>query len=732
MMNSTPASHCTPLEAKSSILGRTLPDLIDQACEDQPSSQEDSPTSQQTLNQWRKGRWQAFPIAEFRHAAEEFALGLETLGLMRGDRVALVMHSDTGFAIADLGCLLAGLVDVPIDLTQTIENILFILQHTAAKALVISNQDLLNQLMPYLWETPELRSVVLVEGGETQGVEETRGVGDAETRGNGGRSDLECEASETSQDSTSPQSPSLSASPCPPVPASSSLQIPRLLCHQPDHGCTSVCPQCVQLATLDEVRAWGREQWSEAAVQGLRDAIAPQDLATILYIPSETKRPRGVMLSHENITANVLAAFTSYPDLPTGPEEVAMLFLPLTHIFARVFLYGHLAFGHSVYFSDANHLIKHLRRVKPTFLITVPRLLEKVHERILDRAQHLSRFDRAVLLWAIKLAQRFKLNRPHRLYALQMQLADRLVFGQWRAVFGGRLRACICGGAALSGELVRFFSAAGVPVLQGYGLTESSGVLCYNRGTENRAGTVGVPIPGVEVAIASDHEILIRAPFVMQGYYREPDATRHAIDEEGWLHTGDLGTLSDDRFLTITGVKKPLFKLSTGKYVSALPLEQGLMRSPLVAHAVTVGLNRKFCGLLIFPNLEALRVGAEVWGIDATQSDWLKHPRILALYQPLIDAANCHLPYWSTVRKFALVDAELTQENGLLTADEQVNRAAVLERFEKEIEGLYGGGEDAETGGRGDAETSRGGVHDPPAIGTNGTCPVYAKSLMRH
>ncbi|MBD2258453.1 AMP-binding protein [Pseudanabaena sp. FACHB-2040] len=699
-MNAISVSHCAALEAESPILGRTLPALLDQACEGQPSLQEDPAAPQQTLNQWRRGRWQSLPIPEFRRAAEEFALGLETLGLVRGDRVALVMHSDTGFAIADMGCLLAGLVDVPIDLTQTIENILFILQQTAAKALVISNQDLLNQLMPYLWETPELGSVVLVE------IEETREYGDAPPR-------LHIPAS---------------SSPHP----ESCLQIPRLLCQQPSGSpCPSPCPQCVQLATLAEVSAWGWERWSEAGVRGLRDAIAPHDLATILYIPSETKQPRGVMLSHENITANVLAAFSSYPDLPTGPEEVALLFLPLTHIFARVFLYGHLAFGHSIYFSDANHLIKHLRRVKPTFLITVPRLLEKVHERILDRAQHLSRFDRAVLLWAIKLAQRFNLNRtPHRLYALQLQLADRLVFGQWRDVFGGRLRACISGGAALSEELVRFFSAAGVPVLQGYGLTESSGVVCYNRGTDNRAGTVGMPIPGVEVAIAPDHEILIRAPFVMQGYYQDPEATRQAIDEAGWLHTGDLGTLSADRFLTITGVKKPLFKLSTGKYVSALPLEQGLMRSPLVAHAITVGLNRKFCGLLIFPNLEALRVGAETWGIDAGCPGWLQQPRIVALYQPLIDTANCHLPYWSTVRKFVLVDAELTQENGLLLADGRVNRTAVLERFAGEIEGLYGGGEDVGRGERGDAEREGRGVWGDGEGGE--ACPVYAKSLMRH
>ncbi|HEY9762875.1 MAG TPA: long-chain fatty acid--CoA ligase [Trichocoleus sp.] len=658
-MNDTPTLYRAPIDSGSLVLGRTLPSLLDEACT-QVLTQPDSSSDSGVLHQWHRGEWQSLSLLDFRRGAEEFALGMMSLGLARGDRVALVMHSDTHFAIADMGCLLAGLVDVPIDLTQTIENVLFILQHTAAKVLVVSNQELLDHLLPYFWATPELKRVVVATSGGTW---------------TGGMS-------------------------------------------------------------LEEVQARGREQWSVEGAQELRDAIASQDLATILYIASETKRPRGVMLTHENITANVLAAFSSYPNLQRGPEEVALLFLPLTHIFARVFLYGHLAYGHRVYFSDASHLVKHLRRVKPTFLITVPRLLEKIHERILEKGRHLNRSDQAVFNWALRLAQRFEPNRlPHRPYALRMQLADRLVFAQWRAVFGGRLKACICGGAALSGDLVRFFSAAGVPVLQGYGLTETSGVLSFNRGSHHRVGSVGLPITGVEVTLAPDQEILVRAPFVMQGYYQDSEATNRVIDAEGWLHTGDLGKISADGFLTITGVKKSLFKLSTGKYVSPLPLEQALMRSPLVAHALTVGMNRKFCGMLIFPNLEALYVGAEQWNIDATKSDWLHHPRIWNLYQSLIDTANCHLPYWSTVRKFALLEAELTEENGLLLPDGTLNRMGVMERFAEEIEVLYGSEREVETQttpskqeGQGTREVREG--EEWPLAGSS--CPTYARSLMHY
>ncbi len=435
------------------------------------------------------------------------------------------------------------------------------------------------------------------------------------------------------------------------------------------------------------------------------------------------------MLTHENITANVLASFSSFPNLGQGEAETTLLFLPLTHIFARVFFYGHLAYGHSIYLSDPNHLVKHLRTISPTVMITVPRLIEKIHERLIDRGQKLKRSDRAIFNWALSLAQRFDVSQtPRGLYKLQLQLADRLVYGKWREAFGGKLRSLICGGAAVRADLVNQFTAAGIPILQGYGLTETSGVLFYNRTTHNRAGSVGAPIAGVETAIAADGEILIRSPFVMQGYYKDEIGTQSVLSD-GWLHTGDIGELGQDSFLTITGVKKPLFKLSTGKYVSPLPLEQELNQSPLVRHAVTVGANQKFCGMLIFPNLDALRAGADEWDIDCTQANWLTHPRLLAIYQTLIDQANCHLPYWSTVRRFTLVDAELSVDNGGLQADGTVNRLWVAEQFIDVIQSLYlpnplltDAGADAD-----DAYASAASF-----AGQAVACPTYAKSLLHH
>ncbi|MGB3201261.1 MAG: AMP-binding protein [Nodosilinea sp.] len=652
------------------ILRHTLPSLLQGA--DGVAISND-----RALNHWRKGKWQSLSTDAFCRAVEELALGLETFGLHRGDRVALMMHSDMGFAIADFGTLLAGLVNVPIDLTQTIENILFILQEVEAPLLLVSSVDLLDQIRPYLWEVPTLKTVIVAEVPENWQADQTLG----------GKV-------------SAPESVL-------PLPAPEAcLQIPHLLCEvQSQPLCPPVpMPEALRVCSLAEVRHLGRQRWTAAVVQALGDAIAPRDLATIIYIASETKRPKGIMLSHENISANVLAAFSSYPNLGTGPEEVALLFLPLTHIFARVFLYGHLAWGHSIYFSDPNHLIKHLRRVKPTILITVPRLLEKVHSRILDQGHHLSRFDRRVLHWAIKLATRFDVEQPPQgLYRLQLQLAERLVFPKWRQVFGGQLKTCICGGAALSGELVQFFSAAGVPVYQGYGLTETSGVLYYNREGQNRPGTVGLPVPSVELTLASDQEILVRAPFVMQGYYHDPAATAAVLTTDGWLHTGDLGQLDADGFLTITGVKKSLFKLCTGKYVSSQPLEAGLKISPLVAQAIAVGANRKFCAMVIVPNLTALQ--AQDWDIDTTQPDWWHHPRITALYQRLIDQANCQLPYWTTVRKFTLIAAEQLNREGLATV----------------VERLYGDGEGQ--GDRGDGGDGRDGGE---------SCPVYARSLMRY
>mgnify|MGYP002786831633 FL=1 len=679
-------------------LGKTLPELLDDACDRYPN--------EQALNQWQKRQWRSLSNTQFRYESEAIALGWLSLGLNRGDRVGLMMQNDISFCLVDMSCLLAGLIDVPIDLTQTIENIIFILQHSETKILVISNLDLLYQILPYLTEKSTLQGVIIASVPDNWDRIQAQLV----------------------HPTIHPEESSL-------APPDDCLQIPHLLGEgHPSHTSpNSHLPRSVWVRSLTDLQQQGEAQWHQAQVDALRSQIQPHDLATILYIASETKRPKGVMLSHENISADILAAFSSFPNLATGSAETALIFLPLTHIFARAFLYGHLAYGHSIYFSDPNHLIRHLKLVNPTVLITVPRLLEKLYERIVEQGQRLGRFDQRVFQWALKLAHRFEIGRsPSRLFRLQLKLAERLVYGKWRAIFGDRMKALICGGAALRSDLANVFTAAGVPLLQGYGLTETSAVLCYNRGEHNRAGTVGKAIPGVEITLANDSEILIKSPFVMQGYYKDPTATQAIIDTDGWLHTGDLGYITDEGFLQLIGVKKNLFKLSTGKYVSPLPLEQELMQSPLVAHAVTVGAGHKFCGMLIFPQYEAIQDVARTLNIEITDDVWLSHPCLQALYQDLIDQANCHLPYWSTVRKFQLVNADLTIVNGLLNPDGSINRNQVIKAFSEEISRLYRHDTEIQSlGSLSDAAKDSSHTASCPIVPA-ASCPIYAKSLIHY
>jgi long-chain acyl-CoA synthetase len=699
-----PSAHSShALELGQLVLGRTIPSLLDEACEHHPNDH--------AINQWQAGRWRSHSIFEVRRESEEIALGLLSLGLQRGDRLALVMQNSLSFCLVDLGSLLAGLVNVPIDLTQTIENILFILQHCQAKVLVVSNVELLSQLIPYLWEATTLHTVLVAEvppnwshiREELTTVKLSQSIREKESVTSVLRQPDQC------------------------------LQLPQLLGESAPSEVSSLpFPHCIRLMSLAEAIAQGQQQWTLERVNTLRDTLRAQDLATLIYIASDTARPKGVMLTHENITSNVLAAFSSYPDLAMGgAKEVALLFLPLTHIFARVFWYGHLVCGHSLYLSDPNHVVKHLRTVRPTILITVPRFLEKMYDRIMERSTRLTRLHRWVFRWAMDLARTVDVSQPPKGWqALTLRLADRLVFQQWRVGLGDRLKAIICGGAALRADLVTYFTVAGIPILQGYGLTETSGVLCYNRPTHNRAGTVGQPIPGVKMVLAEDGEILVKAPMVTQGYYHDPVSTAAVFDADGWFRTGDLGERSVDGFLTITGMKKPLFKLSTGKYVSLLPLEASVGRSPLVKQAIAVGANQKFCAMLIFPNLEALRIGAQEWDLDLSSPNWLKHPRILALYQALIDAANCHLPDWSTIRRFRLMKQELTVANGGLQTDGGVNRAWVLEQFSQAIHELYTG---REKGDRPILLENLEPLQGLPFIPElNFTCPTYARSFLHH
>ena len=684
------------------ILGRTLPSLLDEVCDCNHL------VNHQAFNQWTNHGWQSQSSSQLRTAVEELALGLKERGLEPRDHIALLMHSDVNFCLADFASLLIGAVNVPIDLTQTLDNIAFILNHSAAKVLIVSDLDLLAQIVPYLVTTPSLQTIIVADppddweekrmqlltcGVEEFGIRNSKfGVRNPEmissefkvsesqnTSQNLVSSIFNAQEKTTNSELKTPNSPQ------------ACLCIPMLLCQaRPDLHCPEL-PHCIQLYSVDEVRDAGKKLWSEKRVKKLRDRISSQDLATIVYIPGESGEPKGVMLSHENISSDILTTFANIPELQPGKVETVLSFLPLTHIFARAFIYGHLNYGHSIYFSTPNRAARDFKTVKPTLVATVPRLLEKIYQKMCDRGGKLKGSKQAIFNWALNLAQSYELGKPRTLsYDLQLKLANLLVFTQVRKPFGGRLKYFISGGAALKAEIANVLSGAGMTVLQGYGLTETSSVICCNQDNFNRAGTVGLPIPGVEIAIAPDQEILVKAPYVMQGYYHDPDATKAVIDKDGWLHTGDLGEFTPEGFLTITGSKKELFKLSTGKYVTPQPLEAGVKRSPLVAQAVVVGRQQKFCGMLIFPNLEGLKEQAPAMGLHLPTPELLQQPEIIALYQTLVDEANEKLPLWSKVKQFQLVDAELTVANGLLQQNLKVNRAKVSERFATEINALYG------------------------------------------
>ena len=654
------------------ILGRTIPSLLDEACDRVPNSQ--------ALNQWHKNSCDSQSNREFRRAAEELALGLQTTEIAKGDRIALLMHSDVNFCLADLSSLLAGAVNVPIDLTQTLENIAFILSHSEAKVLIVSNLDLLAQIIPYLEDHPHLHTVIVVDVPDNWQQKKHELLTCEEVSTEAG-SKIVCNITEvTSEELMEPTAVSHPA--C--------LSIPMLLCQaRADITCPHI-PQCIQLFSLEEMQAKGKEMWSFAKTEELRSLIDANDLATIIYIAGETGKPKGVMLTHENMTADILTTFKTFKHLKTGAKETVLSFLPLYHIFARVMIYGHLNYGHSVHFTTPQRALQHFPLVKPTMVATVPRLLEKVYHKILDRGSKLQGVKKNIFNWALQLAQDYELGAKVSLvYALQLKVADILVFSQWRSPFGGKLQYFISGGAALKAEIANVLTAAGITVLEGYGLTETSSIICCNRGKSNRAGTVGIPIPGAKIKIARDGEILIKAPYVMQGYYKDPGATRAVLDESGWLHTGDLGEFTSEGFLMITGQKKDLFKLSIGKYVMPLPLEEHLKQYDLVKQAVVVGTDKKFCSLLLFPDLQSLCEKPRAWDCSLPIDDFLKQPAVNDLYQTLVDRANQDLPSWSKVKRFQLVNAHFTVANGLLDSKLKVQRAKVNQVFANAINAMY-------------------------------------------
>jgi long-chain acyl-CoA synthetase len=419
-------------------------------------------------------------------------------------------------------------------------------------------------------------------------------------------------------------------------------------------------------------------------LEDLKAQIKASDLATIIYTSGTTGLPKGVMLTHENISSNAIGSMTAMTGFEFG-KEVALSFLPLSHIFARTLQYCMIWTGSSIYYSHPDLIRDHFKEVKPTFFAAVPRVIEKAYERILATGATLTGAKKKLFDWSIGLAQRFDgSNEPTGLYKLQLDLASRLVFSKWREAFGGRVKYAVLGGAATRPELVTMFGAAGVKLLQGYGLTETSPVVTFNRPENNRAGTSGQALAGVEIKISDQGEILTRGPQVMSGYFKNPEATKEVMLDNGWFRTGDLGELDKDGFLKITGRIKNLFKLSTGKYVMPQPLEEKLESSSLIDVAQIVGDNEKYCGALLFINKVFLETLTSQKGIEA-----LKALEVQDQLKAVFAEANKGLSSWETLKRVALVLDELTIDNGMLTPKLSVKRHEVVKRYKAYIDELY-------------------------------------------
>ena len=443
--------------------------------------------------------------------------------------------------------------------------------------------------------------------------------------------------------------------------------------------------------------------WQELIDKNLRpdelviNKIKGETLATIIYTSGTTGDPKGVMLSHNNIVSNVrdsMPAFTF-----AKYQERSLSFLPLNHIFERMVTYIYITAGISIYYAESMDTIgDNLREVKPMVFTTVPRLLEKVYERIVSKGLELKGIKRALFFWALELGKQYdNVNTGSTWYRLQLKLANKIIFNKWREALGGNVKAIVTGSAACQERLIRIFTAANIIIMEGYGLTETSPVITVNRfeSEDRRVSTVGTLIEGVEVKIAEDGEILTKGPNVMMGYYKHPELTAEAVID-GWLHTGDIGQMIEGRFLKITDRKKEIFKTSGGKYVAPQVVENKMKESVFIEQMMVIGAGRKFVSALIVPSFTQIRKHLKdnhpSLSIPENDGQLVQMPVVIAHMQKQVDKYNPLFSHPEQIKKFTLMPNEWTIDSGELTPSLKVKRKVIEQRYSKEIEAMYEGG----------------------------------------
>jgi long-chain acyl-CoA synthetase len=460
--------------------------------------------------------------------------------------------------------------------------------------------------------------------------------------------------------------------------------------------CDPAQPPVPGVLTFADVVARGRafeEKHGRTWFDQSRNGRKPADLATLVYTSGTTGNPKGAMLTHGNIASNVVAV---HANVPFEAGDVALSILPLSHILERMVDYLYLYKGGCIaYAENVNKVGDNLQEIKPEFFAAVPRLFEKMRTRILDNIAAAPAARQKIFYWALKVAEeRLPYRVEHKPMPLGLKvksaIADKLVFSKILARLGGKVKFVVSGGAPLSQELAAFFVGAGVEILEGYGLTETSPVIAVNRPDKRRLGTVGPIVNGVEVKIAEDGEILSRGPHIMRGYWNNPESTAQAIDSDGWFHTGDIGEIDADGFLKITDRKKDIIINAYGKNIAPQPLEALLKSSPYVGTPVLIGDRRKFLTALIVPNFEKLERDAAAAGIEVKSRDELVgHDRVKAMIQDEIDRFNQNLDRQEKIRRFALLPRDFTIEDDEITPSLKVKRKVIDKKYKNVIDQLY-------------------------------------------
>ncbi|TRX72459.1 long-chain fatty acid--CoA ligase [Carboxylicivirga sp. M1479] len=573
----------------------------------------------------RNKEWVKFSVNEYSEQARLFSYGLLAKGFTKGDKIVTVSNNRPEWNFVDMGMSMIGVVHVPVYPTISDEEYKYILEHSDAKMLIVSDIILYNRLSEVAKDIESIKEIYTFND-----------IKDA-----------------------------------------------------------SNWSEITSLGEQERIR------WKDE-FKTIRDGISEDELVSIIYTSGTTGNPKGVMLSHKNFMSNMKDAIPRYP---LSAEDNILSFLPLCHVYERMINYLFQANGCSIYYAEnLGTIAQNLVEIKATAFVTVPRVIERIYDKLVSKGNDLSGIKKTLFFWAMKLGERYRTNgKNYPLYAAKLKIARKLIFSKWQKAFGGNLRLVVSGGAALQPRLSRLFFAAGIPLMEGYGLTETAPVIASNHIAEPdnlMIGTVGTVFDSVDIRIEEDGEILAKGPNIMMGYYKDEKTTAEVINKDGWFHTGDIGTLVKGRFLKITDRKKEMFKLSSGKYIAPQSIENLLKESDFIEQAIIVGESEKFAGAILSPNFNHLHLWAHDHKIHFRDNqELINNEKVLAIFRKEVMRFNKLIGKHEEVKRFRLVHEAWTSASGELSPTLKLRRRIIYRKYADVLREMYAYGENEENKG---------------------------------